>query len=122
MILVKFLEKGYRMYKWNTTTDMIEPGQWLMNGRISMTKCEVNADCSLVRYRLSQHDFKDGPQKVPDKYDITSIPPYFSAVAIHGNEMKRRVIRGGLGRQKWTTSYTLDAFDSASSCRSMLVV
>ena len=78
VILCSFF-KGYRLYFWDTTKNTITKGQWLINGKISTTKCRVSEDCTYFEYKLNQHD-----DNRPLNYRVISISPYFTAIWIDG--------------------------------------
>jgi hypothetical protein len=74
VIVCKF-EKGYRMYFWNLETDEITSGQWLMRGRLVISKCFVSEDCTYFKYKWREMD---------NIHEIISRVPYFSAISVSG--------------------------------------
>jgi len=106
IILSKFY-RGYRLYFWNTETDVITKGQWLMKGKIVTTTCRVSEDCKYFEYKLKQH-----AEGIPEIYLIHSIAPYFSAIRIESLNMDGPPKRGNKPKVKsWRGIGSIENYD-----------
>lgn len=74
--------KWVQLIKWDTKTDIFEPGQWF-NGRIYERRSDLSPDGSLLIYfaqKISAHSLKDSEYTYA--WTAISKPPYLTALAL----------------------------------------
>ncbi|HJZ84075.1 MAG TPA: hypothetical protein VKN99_02850 [Polyangia bacterium] len=74
--------KWVRLYRWDTRTDRLEPGQWF-HGRLYERRCDLSPDGSLLIYFAAKHG---GARRRDPRYTYAwtaiSKPPWLSALAL----------------------------------------
>jgi hypothetical protein len=74
--------KWVQLVKWNTDTDVFEPGQWF-NGRIYERRCDLSPDGSLLIYfaqKISKRSLED--KEYTYAWTAISRPPFLTALVL----------------------------------------
>ena len=91
IILRRGPSKWVQLIKWNTQTDVFEPGQWF-HGRIYEQCCDLSPDGRLFIYFATKYSGKAlYDEKISYAWTAISRPPYLTALAL----CNRRTVPGG---------------------------